>query len=49
MMQDLFKRFDNAAHRRWIEIGGGTHMMLMEPGRWQAFDEIITFLRAPSR
>jgi len=49
MMQDLFRRFDNAAHRRWIEIGGGTHMMLMEPDRWQAFDEIITFLRAPSR
>jgi len=49
MMLDLFRRFDNAAHRRWIEIGGGTHMMLMEPGRWQAFDEIINFLRAPSR
>lgn len=48
MMQDLFKRFDNAAHRRWIEIGGGTHMILMEPGRWQAFDEIINFLKAPS-
>ena len=47
MMQDLFKRFDNAAHRRWIEIGGGTHMILMEPGRWQAFDEIINFLKVP--
>lgn len=48
MMQDLFTRLDNAAHRRWIEIGGGTHMILMEPGRWQAFDEIINFLKAPS-
>lgn len=48
MMQDLFRRFDNAAHRRWIEVGGGTHMILMEPGRWQAFDEIINFLKAPS-
>lgn len=48
MMQDLFGRFDNAAHRRWIEIGGGTHMILMEPGRWQAFDEIINFLKASS-
>ncbi|MEI9481329.1 alpha/beta hydrolase [Enterobacter cancerogenus] len=44
MMQDLFNRFDNAAHRRSIEIGGGTHMILMEPGRWQAFEEIINFL-----
>jgi len=48
MMQDLFKRFDNAAHRRWIEIGGGTHMILMESGRWQAFDAIINFLKGPS-
>lgn len=44
MMQDLFKRFDNAAYRRWIEIGAGTHMILMEPERWQAFDAIINFL-----
>ncbi|WP_376783245.1 alpha/beta hydrolase, partial [Mixta calida] len=48
MMQDLFKRFDNAAWRRWIEIGSGTHMILMEPGRWQAFDAIINFLKEPS-
>lgn len=49
MMQDLFTRFENAAYRRWIEIGGGTHMILMEPGRWQAFDAIITFLKEPPR
>lgn len=48
MMQDLFKRLDNAAYRRWVEIGEGTHMILMEPGRWQAFDAIVTFLKEPS-
>ncbi|QEM83017.1 alpha/beta hydrolase [Halomonas binhaiensis] len=49
MMQDLFSRLDNASYRRWIEIGSGTHMILMEPGRWQAFDAIIAFLREPTR
>ncbi|WP_417329930.1 alpha/beta hydrolase [Halomonas cupida] len=48
MMQDLFTRLDNAAYRRWIEIGRGTHMILMEPGRWQAFDAIVAFLREPN-
>lgn len=48
MMQDLFKRLDNATYRRWVEIGEGTHMILMEPGRWQAFDAIVTFLEEPS-
>ncbi|MGM0704094.1 MAG: alpha/beta hydrolase [Pseudomonadota bacterium] len=49
MMQDLFKRLDSAAYRRWVEIGEGTHMILMEPGRWQAFDAIIGFLEEPPR
>ncbi|RUR43589.1 alpha/beta hydrolase [Vreelandella populi] len=49
MMQDLFKRLDNAAYRRWVEIGEGTHMILMEPGRWQAFDAIIGFLKESPR
>lgn len=44
MMRDLFTRFENAAYRRWIEIGAGTHMILMEPGRRQAFDAILAFL-----
>ncbi|MGR4069584.1 alpha/beta hydrolase [Halomonas sp. LR3S48] len=45
MIQDLFKRLDSAAYRRWVEIGEGTHMILMEPSRWQAFDAIIAFLK----
>lgn len=49
MMQDLFKHLDNADYRRWVEIGEGTHMILMEPGRWQAFDAIISFLKESPR
>lgn len=49
MMQDLFKRLDSATYRRWVEIGEGTHMILMEPGRWQAFEAIIGFLQETPR
>ncbi|WP_110657224.1 alpha/beta hydrolase [Salinicola halimionae] len=48
MMRDLFSRLDNAAYRRWLEIGGGTHMILMEPERHQAFNAIIDFLSETS-
>lgn len=48
MMMALFKRFTNAPYRRWVEIGASTHMVLMEPNRWQAFDAIVGFLKHAS-
>jgi pimeloyl-ACP methyl ester carboxylesterase len=34
-----------ARYRRWIEIGEGTHMVLLEKNRMQAFQAISIFLR----
>ncbi|GBQ90737.1 alpha/beta hydrolase [Gluconobacter albidus] len=44
-MRNLFSRFFNASYRRWIEIGEGTHMVVMERNRWQVLEEILLFLR----
>ncbi|WP_373321857.1 alpha/beta hydrolase, partial [Gluconobacter cerinus] len=44
-MRNLFSRFLNASYRRWIEIGEGTHMVVMERNRWQVLEEILLFLR----
>lgn len=43
-MQALFLRLSNAAYRRWVEIGEGTHMVVMETNRWQVLDAIRAFL-----
>ncbi|MDF0496865.1 alpha/beta hydrolase [Bradyrhizobium yuanmingense] len=42
--QDLFLSLKHAPYRRWVEIGEGTHMVLLEKNRLQAFDAINQFL-----
>lgn len=44
MAHDLFVRLVNAPYKRLVEIGQGTHMILMEKNRRQAFDAVIGFL-----
>ncbi|WP_315780181.1 MULTISPECIES: alpha/beta hydrolase [unclassified Bradyrhizobium] len=41
---DLFVRLVSAPYKRLVEIGQGTHMILMERNRRQAFDAVIGFL-----
>ena len=43
--RDFFSRLTRSAYRRWIEIGQGTHMVILEKNRWQAVNSIIEFLR----
>ncbi len=43
--RDFFSRLTAAPYRRWIEIGQGTHMVILEKNRWQAINSIIEFLR----
>ncbi|GGI29652.1 alpha/beta hydrolase [Bradyrhizobium guangdongense] len=42
--QDLFLSLKRAPYRRWVEIGEGTHMVLLEKNRLQAFNAISQFL-----
>jgi alpha-beta hydrolase superfamily lysophospholipase len=42
--QDFFLSLKHARYRRWVEIGEGTHMVLLEKNRLQAFDAINQFL-----
>lgn len=42
--RDLFGRLTGAPYRRWVEIGEGTHMILVEKNRRQAFEAIRGFL-----
>ncbi|WP_027519424.1 alpha/beta hydrolase [Bradyrhizobium sp. WSM1417] len=42
--QDFFLSLKHAQYRRWVEIGEGTHMVLLEKNRLQAFDAISQFL-----
>ncbi len=44
MAHDLFVRLGSAPYKRLVEIGQGTHMVLMERNRRQAFDAVIGFL-----
>ncbi|MGJ5093735.1 alpha/beta hydrolase [Bradyrhizobium oligotrophicum] len=44
MAHDLFVRLASAPYKRLVEIGQGTHMVLMERNRQQAFDAVIGFL-----
>lgn len=43
-MQDFFRSLKRAPYRRWVEIGEGTHMVLLEKNRMQAFDAVSQFL-----
>ncbi|WP_036023795.1 alpha/beta hydrolase [Bradyrhizobium yuanmingense] len=42
--QNFFLSLKHAPYRRWVEIGEGTHMVLLEKNRLQAFDAINQFL-----
>jgi len=43
--RDFFSRLTAAPYRRWIEIGQGTHMVILEKNAWQAINSIIEFLQ----
>jgi pimeloyl-ACP methyl ester carboxylesterase len=40
----LFLRLTGARYRRWVEIGEGTHMVVLERNRWQLIAAIQAFL-----
>ncbi len=44
MLHALFARLTNAPYRRTVEIGAGTHMVLMEQNRLQLFRAVQEFL-----
>ena len=44
MAHDLFARLTGASYKRLVEVGQGTHMLLMERNRRQAFDAVVAFL-----
>lgn len=44
MALDLVDHLTSAKDRAYLELGGGTHMVLMEPGRGTAFSQIIAYL-----
>lgn len=41
---DYFGQLTSARYRRWVEIGEGTHMVLLEKNRLQAYQAISQFL-----
>jgi len=44
MLQTIFTRITHAPYKRCVEIGEGTHTILMEKNRMQLFQEIQQFL-----
>lgn len=42
--QQLFLSLTGAPYRRWVEVGEGTHMVVLEKNRVQVFDAIHQFL-----
>ena len=46
-VQGYFQRLVNAPSRRWVEIGEGTHTVIMEKNRMQLFREVQLFLDEP--
>ncbi len=44
MAQNLYPKLVNAPYKRYIEIGEGTHTLLMEKNRMQLFREVQQFL-----
>ncbi len=44
MARQYFARLTNAAYRRWVEIGEGTHTLLLEKHRMQLFQAVQAFL-----
>jgi pimeloyl-ACP methyl ester carboxylesterase len=48
MAQALFPKLVNAPYKRYVEIGEGTHTLLMEKNRMQLFREVQQFLDEPA-
>ena len=48
MAQALFPLLKNAPSKRYVEIGEGTHTVIMEKNRMQLFREVQLFLDEPS-
>ena len=44
MAQGVFARLTNAPYKRFVELGQGTHTVILEKNRKQFFDEIAGFL-----
>ena len=44
MLYAYFAKLTNAPYRRYVEIGEGTHTIIMEKNRMQLFDEVQQFL-----
>ena len=44
-VHDLFGRLRAAPYRRWVEIGAGTHMVILERNRWQVLRAVTAFLQ----
>ncbi len=44
MAQAVFEKLRRAPYRRWVEIGEGTHSIIMEKNRMQLFREVQLFL-----
>lgn len=49
MAQALFPKLVNAPYKQYVEIGEGTHTVIMEKNRMQLFRSVQAFLDAPGR
>ena len=49
MAQNLFPKLVNAPYKRYVEIGEGTHTIIMEKNRLQLFREVQQFLDERTR
>jgi pimeloyl-ACP methyl ester carboxylesterase len=46
-VQAYFAKLTNAPYKRFVELGEGTHSIIMEKNRMQFFREIMNFLNEP--
>jgi len=44
MLHGIFAKLTNAPYKRYVEIGEGTHMIILEKNRMQLFHEVQQFL-----
>jgi hypothetical protein len=42
--QELFRRLPNRIEKRLVQIGEGTHLVMLEKNRIQLFEEVQFFL-----
>ena len=47
--QALFHKLPSGPHKRLVEIGEGTHFVMLEKNRMQLFQEVQFFLDGPRR